>query len=222
MTPACGYPNRVDRLTEKINIPILPHLVGKFLYSQLNPDSINPLDNLPLSELPVADPHSFHIFHSSVAEYYSPSDYSGDGGRCSERIRAAPSWQNRGSRQDCLFVSKDPTTHGMASMEAARAVLFLSFTHKGKKYPCVLVEWFTTRPERCPRTGMWIVDRDYEYDGSRSTELVHLDTVIRGAHLIPVFGEGFVSTDLACDDSLDTYDSFYVNQYADHNMFEII
>ena len=158
MTPARSYPNRVDRLTEKINIPILPHLVGKFLYSQLNPDSINPLDNIPLSELPVADPRSFHIFHSSVAEYYSPSDYSGDGGRCSERIRAVWSWKNRGSRRDCLFVSKDTTTHGMASMEAARAILFLSFTHQGKKYPCVLVEWFTTRPEHCPRTGMWIID----------------------------------------------------------------
>ena len=53
-------------------------------------------------------------------------------------------------------------------------------------------------------------------------ELIHLDTVMRGAHLIPVFGEGFVSTDLTCDDSLDMYDTFYVNQYADHNAFEII
>ena len=185
----------------------------------MNPDSP---DNIPLNELPAPDPHSFHVFHSAVAEYYAPSDYSGDGGRCSERIRAAPSWQNRCSRRDCLFVSKDTTAHGMASMEAARAVLFLSFTYKGKRFPCVLVEWFTTRPERCPRTGMWIVDRDYEDDGSRSMELIHLDTVMRGAHLIPVFGEGFVSTDLTCDDSLDMYDTFYVNQYADHNAFEII
>ena len=155
MTPARGYPNRVDRLAEKINIPNLPHLVGKFLSSQMNPDSP---DNIPLNELPAPDPRSFHVFHSAVAEYYAPSDYSGDGGRCSERIRAAPSWQNRCSRRDCLFVSKDTTAHGMASMEAARAVLFLSFTYKGKRFPCVLVEWFTTRPERCPRTGMWIVD----------------------------------------------------------------
>lgn len=110
----------------------------------------------------------------------------------------------------------------MASLEAARAVLFLSFTYNKQKFPAVLVEWFTTRPEPCPRTGMSIVDRDYERDGSRSMELIHLDSVIRGAHLIPVFGEGFVSTDLTFQNSLDTYDTFYVNQYADHNAFEII
>lgn len=99
----------------------------------------------------------------------------------------------------------------MASMEAARAVLFLSFTHKEKKYQCAVIEWFTTRPKRCPQTGMWIVDRDYERDGSRSMELIHLDTVIRGAHLIPIYGENFVSIDLTSDVSLDKYDSFHVN-----------
>jgi hypothetical protein len=110
----------------------------------------------------------------------------------------------------------------MASMEVARAILFLSFTYQMQTFSCVLVEWFTTRPERCPHTGMWIVDRDYEHDGSRSMELIDLDTVIRGAHLIPVFGEGFVSTELTYDNSLDMYDTFYVNHYADHNAFEII
>ena len=114
------------------------------------------------------------------------------------------------------------TAHGMASMEVARAILFISFTYYGQRFPCALVEWFTTRRRRCSRTGMWIVDRDYERDGSPSAELIHLDSVIRGAHLIPVFGEGFVSTDLRYQDSLDTYDTFFVNQYADHNMFETI
>lgn len=175
-----------------------------------------------VNELPVADPRSFRIFHSAVAEFYAPSDYSGEGGRRRERIRAAPSWRNQGSRQDCLFVSKDMTAHGMASMEVARAISFMSLTCNQRQYPCVLVEWFTTRPERCPRTGMWIVDRDYKADGSRSMELIHLDSVIRGAHLIPVFGEGFVSMDLTYQNSLDTYNTFYVNQYADHNAFEII
>ena len=49
--------------------------------------------------------------------------------------------------------------------------------------------------------------------------MIRCKFVIRGAHLILVFGEGFVSTDLACDNSLDMYDSFYVNQ---HNASEII
>lgn len=53
-------------------------------------------------------------------------------------------------------------------------------------------------------------------------ELIHLNTVIWGAHLIPVYGKDFVSIDLTSNVSLDKYDSFYVNQYADHNAFEII
>ncbi|KAF8329950.1 hypothetical protein F5887DRAFT_1064242 [Amanita rubescens] len=221
-TRARRYPNRVNQLAEHINIPKLPHLIGKFLYQQQFPDSEIPLDNVHLNELPVADPRSFHVFHSAVAEFYAPSDYSGEGGRRHERIRAAPSWRNHGSRRDCLFVSKDMTARGMASMEVARAIIFMSFTRNKRQYPCVLVEWFTTRPEPCPRTGMSIVDRDYNPDGSRSMEIIHLDTVIRGAHLIPVFGEGFVSMDLTYHNSLDTYDAFYINQYADHNAFEII
>ena len=70
---------------------------------------------------------------------------------------------------------------------------------------------------------MWIiVDQDYEHDGSRSMQLIHLDSVIWGAHLIPVFHEGLVSTDLIYEDSLDRYDTFYVNQYVDHHAFETI
>jgi hypothetical protein len=203
-------------------IPTLPHLVGKFLYLQQFLDAIDSPNNMPIARLPAADPRSFHVFHSAVAEYYALSDHSGDGGCRHERIRAVPSWQNQQSRQDCLFVSKDMTVPGMAGMEVARAILFLSFTFKGQRIPCVLVEWFTTRREQCPCTGMWIVDQDYKRNGSRSTELIHLDSVIWGAHLIPVFCEGFVSTDLTYEDSLDRYDTFYVNQYADHHMFETI
>ena len=69
---------------------------------------------------------------------------------------------------------------------------------------------------------MWIVDRDYERDGTRSMELIHIDSVIRGAHLIPVFGQGFVPMDLTYHTSLDRYDTFYVNQFADHNSFELL
>ena len=39
---------------------------------------------------------------------------------------------------------------------------------------------------------------------------------------ITIYSEDFVSIDLTSDVSLDKYDSFYVNQYADHNVFEII
>ena len=46
---------------------------------------------MPLAKLPAADPHSFHIFHSAVAEYYAPSDYSVDLGHHCECIWAVSS-----------------------------------------------------------------------------------------------------------------------------------
>ncbi|KAF8324638.1 hypothetical protein F5887DRAFT_1063400 [Amanita rubescens] len=222
MTRARGYPHRVHQLAECLNILNLPRLVGKFLHIQLFPNSDVSPDDLTLNELPAADPRSFHIYHSAVAEFYAPSDCSGDGGRRRERIRATPTWHNNSSRRDCVFVSKDPTAQGMASMEAARTVFFVSFTYNKQVFPCALVEWFTTRQRPCPRTGMWIVDRDYERDGTRSMELIHIDSVIRGAHLIPVFGQGFVPMDLTYHNSLDRYDTFYVNQFADHNSFDLL
>jgi len=52
-------------------------------------------------------------------------------------------------------------------------------------------------------------------------DIIHLDSVVRAAHLLGVCGESFVPRDLTCDNSLDRFNSFYVNKFADHHSFEI-
>jgi hypothetical protein len=67
---------------------------------------------------------------------------------------------------------------------------------------------------------MWIVEPVF-IDGHAAISVIHLDTILRAAHLIPVYGEGYISKNLDSSQSLDAFPSFYVNKFADHHSFEI-
>jgi len=66
-------------------------------------------------------------------------------------------------------------------------------------------------------TGMWVV----EPDDNETTSIIHLDTAVQAAHLLPVFGSEHVSKTLSFTNRLNMFPRFYVNKYADHNAFEI-
>ena len=89
-------------------------------------------------------------------------------------------------------------------------------------YPCALVEWFK-KVGRSPdnETGMWVVKPEEDHHGAWFTSIVHLDTILRGAHLIPVFGKGFLPPNFPHNWSLDLFKAFFVNKYADHHANEI-
>jgi hypothetical protein len=71
-------------------------------------------------------------------------------------------------------------------------------------------------------TGMWMVEPDTpDDDGEILTSIIHLDTIVRAAHLLPVFGHEYVSRTLSFSDTLNEFASFYVNKYVDHHAFEI-
>jgi hypothetical protein len=144
--------------------------------------------------------------------------------RC-ERIRAVKSWMKGPPRYDTVFVNTDPSAEGMQGLDVARVRLFFSFSHEGIKYPCALVHWFS-RVEDSPNnnTGMWIVEpvTDISEDDDEScATILHLDTIVRAAHLLPIFGHRYVSPTLSFSDTLDGFARFYVNKYADHQSFEI-
>jgi len=157
-----------------------------------------------------------------VAEFFAPSDPAGIGGMHRERIRATPSWRNEGPRHDCLFATNDPDLPGMLGLHVARAVLFFSFKFNRILYPCALVQWFSLVGEDpCRETGMWMVERDWEEDGTQSMGVIHVDSIVRGAHLIPVYGEDFVPRHITFSNSLDYYSAYYVSKFADHHSHEI-
>jgi hypothetical protein len=177
-----------------------------------------PDDNLPQLSGKV------HVYASARAVFYAPSDLSGLGGLRHERIRSTESWRGGPPRRDCIFVGSSdlPDAPGMRGLLVARTLLFFSFVYEDDNYPCVLVHWFSiVGDEPCNETGMWIVEPDFR-GGRPFLEVIHLDTVLRGAHLIGVSRSHFLPNDpdFTFDKSLDAFTSFYVNKYIDHHAHE--
>jgi hypothetical protein len=99
---------------------------------------------------------------------------------------------------------------------------FMSFTASGITYPCALVTWFSAiGDEPCPDVGMWMVEPDLDVNGEREMSIIHLDTILRAAHLFPVHGDDPVPRHFKHTRSLDLFAAFYVNKYADHHSHEI-
>ena len=69
-------------------------------------------------------------------------------------------------------------------------------------------------------TGLWIVHPDITC-GRRNQSVLHLDSFLWGAHLIPVYGKERLPVDFDYNYSLDAFDAFYVNKYIDHHANEI-
>jgi hypothetical protein len=143
-------------------------------------------------------------------------------GMTRERIHARPHWRKGPPRHDTIFVNSDPSLPGMKGLIIARVMLFFSFWLKGVTWPCALVHWFSAE-DRLPDddTGMWIVYPDREADGRPVLAVIHVDTILRAAHLLPVFGPKPVPADLHFSDTLDAFQTFYVNKYIDHHSYDI-
>jgi len=101
---------------------------------------------------------------------------------------------------------------------------FFAFKHMGITYPCALIHWFSMVGDSPDdETGMWMVEPDF-LRGKQVLEVIHLDSILRGAHLIGVSGSHFLPSDLVFNfsRSLDAFKTFYVNKYVDHHAHEIV
>ncbi|KAJ6612918.1 hypothetical protein B0H10DRAFT_2436717 [Mycena sp. CBHHK59/15] len=222
-TAVRGYPKNPDALARYLHLPDLVPLVRRFLCAQDNPDRDFdiPLANIPLDHCPDA-PSSIKVFPSAIAKFYAPSDQSGIAGMLRERIRAVRSWRSGAPRHDCVFVEGDPELPGFRGLIAACVLLFMSFKDRGITYPCALVTWFSAiGDEPCPDVGMWMVEPDLNNRGQRIVDIIHVDTILRGAHLIGIYGNDFLPRHFKYSDSLDRFKAFYINKYADHCAHEI-
>ena len=81
---------------------------------------------------------------------------------------------------------------------------FSSFSHCGKVYPCALVHRFSTFGlEPDPDTSMYVVVPDYDNHRYHDASVIHIDSIIRGAHLSPVFDKSRLPNMLNYTHSLD-------------------
>ena len=111
----------------------------------------------------------------------------------------------------------------MRGLHVGRVFLFFSFSYNSTKYPCTLIQWFSTILEGPDEdTGMWIVQPDLDANGRWELEVVHVNCILRGAHLqIPVYRHNCLPIDIRHTNSLDIFQAYYVNKYIDHHTFEI-
>ncbi|KAG1844111.1 hypothetical protein C8R48DRAFT_750903 [Suillus tomentosus] len=211
----------IPTLADELDIPRLPDLLGRFLFQQLHPnDPCDPFD-IPLAECPLY-PGKISVFNSASSRFYAPSDLSGIGGMRVEHIRACPSWRNEYPRNDCVFVNTDSSLPGMQGLEVARVRAFFSFQYQGKVYPCAVIRWFDKVDDAADEdTGMWMVRPGFRANNTPEYAIIHIDTIYRAAHLIPLYGTEFLSQELKFYHSYDAFQAYYVNKYADHHAFEI-
>ncbi|KAF8135914.1 hypothetical protein K438DRAFT_1433296, partial [Mycena galopus ATCC 62051] len=89
-------------------------------------------------------------------------------------------------------------------------------------HTCALVTWFSAiGNEPCPDIGMWMVDADTDRHGKQIMDIIHIDTILCGAHLIGIYGNLFLPRHIKYSDALDSFNKFYINKYADHHANEI-
>jgi hypothetical protein len=213
-------PRTLAELAQHTNHHDLVELTRRFLHDQLHPDG-PPANEMELDECP--DIHTkISAFGSATATFYAPSDESGIRGMRRERIRSTHSWRGQGPRRDCALVVEDDTKPGIKGLTPVRVLLFYSFSHQGITYPCVFVEWFKkygSHPDK--QTGMWRV-RPHMQGRHRLMTVVHLDTFLRGAHLLPVFdGATRVPVEFHFSYTLDAFNAYFINKYIDNQMFEM-
>ncbi|KAF8899566.1 hypothetical protein CPB85DRAFT_1565532 [Mucidula mucida] len=208
--PLSMYSRDLYELAVDVDQPALPELTRRFLYEQLHPGNVIPdnIDNCPHIDSNV------YVHHSAIAYFYAPSDISGIRGMKREHIRSTPSWYGY-PRRDCALVVEDEDKPGFRGMSVVRILLFFSFTQSGVEYPCALVHWFNrygARPD--PKTGMWMVKPDNRGCDGREPYLsvVHLDSLLRGVQLLPVFGPDPLPKDFHYSDTLDAFNVFYVRE----------
>ena len=80
---------------------------------------------------------------------------------------------------------EDEKKPGMSGMAVVQVYLFFSVEYKEVHYPYALVEWFKRIGCNC-LTGTWTVFPDCTY-GSWNKSIIHLDSFLHRAHLIPVY-----------------------------------
>ena len=168
-----------------------------------------------------------HVFHSATATFCAPSNPSGIGGLYRETIRCTPRWQTGNiiaPRRDCVTLNTEPDVPGVRGLDVARVHLFFSFELGGELFSCALVHHFSkVFDEPDPDNGLWIVEPDVDQDGYRVMSVVHVDSIVRATHLLPVFkSDTPIPRNINFSHTLNVFTAFYVNKYIDYHAFETL
>jgi hypothetical protein len=210
---------RVHTMAIKLNQPNLQELCRQFLWDQVNPDLPFPpeTDDISLDDYPVFI-GNVSRYHSGHVTFFAPTEDCGLYGMHRETIRSCPQWRNGYSRYDTVLIQNTgDDSDVMRGMVVGRVLSFLSFTYLERQYDTALVQWLipvSDAPDAV--TGMWVVKPEIKH-GKRSVGLVHTDSIVRGCHLIGVYGKHRLPKDFPFTLTHDAFNLFYVNHFIDYH-----
>lgn len=217
-----NIPRDASDIADHYNLLGLVEGTRRFLYDQLNAGAEIRGDRVDVNQCPLFR-GKLKVFKLAAAIYYAPSDQSGKGGLHRDIIRCTRSWRGGPAQYDSVFVDNGGAiTDPLGGLLIARVLLFFSFRYQGKEYSCAFVEWFLPAAEEPDETtGMWIVAPEVDRNGRRVRAVISLDTILRGAHLIGVYGDNFLPVEFTFGDTLNAFNAYYVNKYIDHHSHTI-
>lgn len=218
-TPQTKRARTVTELAAELSLQHLPTILEEFLLQQL--DAYDNCDS-DLPEWPTYG-NKITVVNAAAALFYTPSDVSGIGGMRREYIRSCHSWQNGAPRCDCAFVNTDSGLKGMYGLDIVRILAFFSFVSQSKCYPCAVVRWFDRVGDKPDTdTGMRVVCPAFTAQCRPSVGVIHVDTLYRAVHLIPLYATRLVSRNLKPHHSYDSFTTFYINTFIDHHAFSLL
>ena len=215
----------MQALGEHIGQVNLDDLVQRFLFYQQHPmfTGTPPLPLCPTTE----DVEKISVFHSATAVFCAPSNPSGIGSLYRETIWCTPWWQTGDTIapwQDCVVLNTGSDVPGMRGLDITRIHLFFSFEAGDELFSCALIhEFYKPFDNPDPDNGMWIIEPDFDRDGYQIISVVHVDSIVRAAHLLPVFrGDVAIPREINFSSTLDAFAAFYINKYIDYHTFELV
>jgi hypothetical protein len=223
-----GYPSTLEALALHVQQPQLVQLTRSFLWECLNPEDARDALKVPVDELPhVSDDNHISVFHSAVATFYAPSDLSSAGGMTRERVCCNPHWRNSYARYDTVLTESETCAAllGMRGMDVGRVFLFFSIHFHGVRHACALIHNFSLVGDAPDTdTGLWIVRPRFNAARQHRMRVVSLNRIRRSTLLLPVFGTSAIADldELDFPSTLDVFQSFFVNPYADHHSHEFV
>lgn len=223
LTPLLAYMQDIDSLSQELGELGIRDMVSRFLFDQIFGDTLGySSDQADPDDLP-RFAGRFSVYKSASVLFYAPSELAGPSGMHREMIRSTSRWYNSYERRDTVLIQLgDEDVDPLGGMVVARVLRFISFVHDEIFYPCALVNWYLPEDNEPDEvSGMWVVKPEKE-NGRRTIGLVHLDSIVRACHLMPVFGETRIPTYFHFSNTLSAFKAFYLNHYIDFHAREYI
>ena len=113
---------------------------------------------------------------------------------------------------------------GKRGLDIVRVYLFFSFKVGDNVFSCALIHQFCrSYDDPNPDNRMWIIEPDIDKDKYWVMSVVHVDSIVHAAHLLPVFrGDVAIPREINFSSTLNAFAAFYINKYIDYHVFELI